>query len=223
MPWAAKLYKELWQKLGPQSKWLTQELHVVAPFWHIVEPFWVGKGPKQKNSGGRQQGMVAWKWHQVLAWKWQQVLAWKWQQVPAWTKALLPTSWVNLDKSTGSSKSHFERKWKVSVTQSCLTLCNPMNCSPLGSSVYGILQSRILEWVAISSFRGSSGPRDWNCISWGSCIADRFFTIWATRKGAVSLSSSVKGRWELPYHSGEIKMRLACIMIAQSRVTVMNT
>ena len=43
-----------------------------------------------------------------------------------------------------------------SVAQSCLTLCDPMDCSPLGSSVHGILQARILEWVAISSSRGSS-------------------------------------------------------------------
>ena len=45
------------------------------------------------------------------------------------------------------------------VTQLCLTLCNPMNCSLLGSSVHGILQVRIVEWVAISSSRGSSQPK----------------------------------------------------------------
>ena len=44
----------------------------------------------------------------------------------------------------------------VLVTQSCLTVCDPMGCSPPGSSVHGILQARILEWVAISFFRGSS-------------------------------------------------------------------
>ena len=47
----------------------------------------------------------------------------------------------------------------VYVSQSCLTLCNPMDCSPPGSSVHGILQARILEWVAIPFFRGSSQPR----------------------------------------------------------------
>ena len=46
------------------------------------------------------------------------------------------------------------------VAQSCLTLCDPMDCSPPGSSVHGILQARILEWVAISFSRGSSQPRD---------------------------------------------------------------
>ena len=50
---------------------------------------------------------------------------------------------------------------KVLVAQSCPTLCNPMDCSPLCSSVHGILQARVLEWVAIPCSRGSSWPRDW--------------------------------------------------------------
>ena len=47
-------------------------------------------------------------------------------------------------------------KVKELVIQSCLTLCDPMDCSPPGSSVHGIPQARILEWVAISFSRGSS-------------------------------------------------------------------
>ena len=46
------------------------------------------------------------------------------------------------------------------VIQSCLILCDPMDCSPPGSFVHGISQARILEWVAISFWRGSSQPRD---------------------------------------------------------------
>ena len=46
--------------------------------------------------------------------------------------------------------------WQVLVAQSCLTLRNPMYCSPPGSSVHGILQARVLEWVAVPSSRGSS-------------------------------------------------------------------
>ena len=65
------------------------------------------------------------------------------------------------------------------VDQSCPTLCNPLDCSPPGSSVYGILQARILEWVAISFSRGSSQPRDRTQVS---CIASRFFTVWAIRE-----------------------------------------
>ena len=67
----------------------------------------------------------------------------------------------------------------VLIVQSCLTLCNPMHCSPPGFSVHDILQARILEWVAISFSRGSSQPRDG---TWVSDVAGRLFTIWATRE-----------------------------------------
>ena len=60
--------------------------------------------------------------------------------------------------------------------QSCLTLCDLVNCSPPGSSVPGILQARILEWVAMHSFRGPSQSRDQTHISCSSCITGRFFT-----------------------------------------------
>ena len=69
------------------------------------------------------------------------------------------------------------------VTQSCPTLCDPMDYSPPGSTVHEIFQARILEWVAISFSRGSSQPRDWTQVS---CTAGRFFTDGATRK-ALSL------------------------------------
>ena len=49
--------------------------------------------------------------------------------------------------------------------RSCPTLCDPMDCSPPGSSVHGILQSRILEWVVMPSSRGSSQPRYRTCVS----------------------------------------------------------
>ena len=65
-------------------------------------------------------------------------------------------------------------KVKMIVAQSCLTLCDPMDCSPPGSSVHGISQARILEWVTISSSRGSSQPRERIQLS---CIAGRFFTV----------------------------------------------
>ena len=69
------------------------------------------------------------------------------------------------------------------VTQSCPTLCDPMDCSLPPSSVYGTFQGRTLEWVAISFSRGSSQPRDQTRVSH---FAGRFFTIWATR-GALSV------------------------------------
>ena len=67
-------------------------------------------------------------------------------------------------------------KVKVLVAQSCPTLGSSMNCSLMDSSVLGILQARILEWVAIPFSRGSSQPRDANL----PCIAGRFFTLWVT-------------------------------------------
>ena len=70
----------------------------------------------------------------------------------------------------------------VWVTQSCLTLCDPMDCSSPGSSVHGILQARILELVAISFSRGSSWSRNQTQVS---CIAGRFFTIWAKGKSWI--------------------------------------
>ena len=55
----------------------------------------------------------------------------------------------------------------------------PYGCNPPDFSIYRVLQARILEWVAIPFSRGSSRPRDWTLVS---CIAGRFFTIWATGK-----------------------------------------
>ena len=65
----------------------------------------------------------------------------------------------------------------VLVAQSFPALGDSMDCSPPSSSVLGILQARIWEWVAIPFSRGSSWPRYW---TWVSCIAGRFFTIWAS-------------------------------------------
>ena len=58
--------------------------------------------------------------------------------------------------------------------QSHLTLCNLRDLNPSGSSLYGILQASILEWVAITSSRGSSRPRDGAHVSYVSCIGRRF-------------------------------------------------
>ena len=63
---------------------------------------------------------------------------------------------------------------EVKVTQSYPTLGEPMDYT-----VHGILQTRVLEWVAFPFSRGSSQPRDWTQVS---CIAGGFFTSWATRE-----------------------------------------
>ena len=89
-----------------------------------------------------------------------------------------------------SSCFSWDALWKVLVTQSCPTLCDPMDYISPGSSVHGILQARILECVAMPFCRGSSPPRDWFLVSG---IAGRFFTIWAIRdapKASESVSCS---------------------------------
>ena len=68
---------------------------------------------------------------------------------------------------------------KVLVAQSCPTLCDPRDCSLPDFPVHGILQARILAWVAVPFSRGSSQPRDQTQVS---CIEGRFFTIWATKE-----------------------------------------
>ena len=81
-----------------------------------------------------------------------------WNDIRAWLPLLQP----HLPSVTGcKTLSHLwafahAMKVKVSATQLCLTRCDPMDCSPPGSSVHGILQARILGWVATSSSRGSS-------------------------------------------------------------------
>ena len=78
-------------------------------------------------------------------------------------------------------KSCFSLDLCVLVTQSCPVFCGPMDCSPPGSSVHGMLQGRILEWAAIPFSRGSSQPRHQIHLS---CIAGRFLTIWAIREAS---------------------------------------
>jgi len=77
--------------------------------------------------------------------------------------------------SSSSRGNKIVNNLEVLVTQSCPA----RDCSSPDSSIHGILQARILEWVAIPFSRRSSWPRDW---TWVSCIVGRFFTIWATRE-----------------------------------------
>ena len=88
----------------------------------------------------------------------------KFRKITWLTREFMVQASVHLDQNSVLSLYIFQNKtfvWNtvcacVSVTQLCLTLCDPMDCSPLGSSVHGILQERILEWVTILFSRGSS-------------------------------------------------------------------
>ena len=91
---------------------------------------------------------------------------------------------VNTEMWNGISLGE-ENSWVQNIAVSillllnCIWLCNPMGCSPPGSSVHRISQARILEWVAISFSRRSFWPWDQICIS---CIAGRFFTTGSSGK-----------------------------------------
>ena len=87
--------------------------------------------------------------------------------------------WVLYHWATMEAHIYVWKNGKVLVAQSCPTLWNPMDYSPPGSSVPGILHARILEWVAVLFSRGSSWLKDQTRVS---CTASRFFTIWATRE-----------------------------------------
>ena len=86
-------------------------------------------------------------------------------------------SWVWFDWFELILDSH---KWKIKVlvTWSCLTLCDPTDCSPPGFSVLGILKARKLQWIAVSYSMGVSWSRDQTRVS---CIEGRFFTSWASK------------------------------------------
>ena len=90
-------------------------------------------------------------------------------------------------------------KWSE-VAQSWLTFGDLVDCSPPGSSIHGILQARILEWIAISFSRGSSQPRDRTQVS---CIAGRHFNLWATRKALHIVSKSVSLHIVSPLNTNE--------------------
>ena len=105
------------------------------------------------------------------------------ERLPGTQQPGFPAAWVNLhsilpnrqkpNKHTLSSQAGRDRIQTcvhAKSLRSCPTLCDPMDCSSSGFSVHGILQARILEWVAIFSSRGSSQPRDRPCISCRSGI-----------------------------------------------------
>ena len=88
---------------------------------------------------------------------------------------------------------HCKWKVKVKITQLYLTLCNPMDYT-----VHGILQARILEWLAFHFSRGSSKPRDQTQVS---CIAGGLFTSWATREAHIQHSWKIN-IWNIALGNG---------------------
>ena len=111
----------------------------------------------------------------------------EWVAVPSSRGSFRPRDWTCISGVSCTDRMILCHWWHLGSPtllwakslQSCVTLGNSMDCSLLGSSVQGIIQARILEWVAIPFSRGSSWPRHWIQVS---CIAGRFFTIWTIGK-----------------------------------------
>ena len=116
----------------------------------------------------------------ILFWKTQHCTT-PWRKV--WSPSTQKLSLANLGLEKSESVS----------PQSCPALCDPMGCSSPGSSVHGMLRARILEWVTIPFSRGSSRPRDRARVS---CIAGRFFIIWATAKPLELARPSLSLTWQ---------------------------
>ena len=132
---------------------------------HLGRKYWSYRSLREKNTTGKDLAAVL---MYILLWKCFNVLS------------------LNLSPV-------FESEVKVFVAQLRPILCKPMDRTPPGFSVHGILQARILEWVAISSSRGSSQRRNWTQVSW---IADRFFTIWSIREVPKSLNPAMTELWK---------------------------
>ena len=156
---------------------------VPSQAWAIIPVFWPREFHGLYSSWGHKElDMTEWLLHftrshiislssftSFLYLPWLQVsVAPKCQSFVA-NRNLLPQNFLNdKQKCEKSSMTHVKFLCMLSHVGLFVT---PMDCSPPGSSVHGIFQVRILEWVAISSARGSSQPRDWTCIS---CITINF-------------------------------------------------
>ena len=108
------------------------------------------------------------------AWVWVNSGSWWWTGRPSMLQSM-------------GSQSRTLSDWTelniLTCPQSCLTLCDPVDCNSPGFSVHGILQVRILQWVAMPSSRGSSWPRDRTCIS---CIGRQILYHWATFEAPIT-------------------------------------
>ena len=116
--------------------------------------------------------LQVWKWiHSQLLWE------------------CIPRPWAPVPKQSTMQLTSSCTTCMHSQSLSCPTLCNPMDCSPPVSSVHGIFQTRILEWVAISYFRGSSRSKAWTHFSCVSCLGRRIPAAVKSFKGLTEVLS----------------------------------
>ena len=121
------------------------------------------------------------------------VLAWKivWSEEPGGLKL----NWVT---------EHL--RWMCAkLLQSCLTLCDPMDYSPPGSSVHGILQG-ILVWIAMLSFKGSFWPRDWTWVSYISFIGRQVLRTTSKQK---KIKTKAQFKWLFGWMRPQVSSQLA--------------
>ena len=161
--------------------------------WHPTPVFLPEKIPWTEESDGLQSKgsqRVRHDWatkqthiHQEL--RYTELESNWWRKLQVFTKHLLWTQYfavfliemfIMCLRQTKWKQYHWTSVGVPSSLQSCPTLCDPTDCSPPGSSVPGILQARILEWVAMFFSGGSSPTRNWTQVFY---IAGRFFTLWA--------------------------------------------
>ena len=138
-----------------------------AKSWLIWKDPDAGKYWRQEEKETTEDEMVV--WHQ---WTWVGANSRRWWRTgkPA---VLQSMGSQRVRHHWGTEQQQWKRVLLLLVAQLCLTLCSPMDCSPPGSSVHGIFQARILEWVAISYSRGSSWPRDQTHVSYVSCTGSQ--------------------------------------------------
>ena len=120
-----------------------------------------------------------------------------WSGLPFPSPGNFPTQGSNpgLPRKSSVLKSESE------VAQSCPTLCEPIDYSLPGSSVHGISQAIVLEWIAISFSRGSSQPRARTVVS---CFVDGSVTVWATKERRSYLSNLAEDNLQPSLNNGEM-------------------
>ena len=111
-------------------------------------------------------------------------------------------------------------KESESEAQLCLTLCDLMDCSLPGSSIHGIFQARVLDWVAISFSKKSSLTRDW---TWVSHIVGRQFTIWATSEAIYIYIYKIIPHWDKKWSYPSPEMTSLGLWLPKSCLAAMSS
>ena len=162
---------------APWSEWSLKRLHIFDVIWRTIWASQVAQWVKESTCNAREVQIRSLGQEDPLedTATHSSISAWRipWTQEPG---RIQPTGSQRVGHAEVSEHTcmHYIAcfRYESEVAQSCPTLCDPMDCSRLGSSIHGIFQARILEWVAISFSSGSSQPRDQTRVSFivGRCF-----------------------------------------------------